>query len=293
MKNTSQPIISGVVSASIIAASIFALAIPAFAEQISISATANSGTGLAQASINSTVVATSTVKINGHASGNATSTQNRMDAMENRGDKATADRIDSLNKLEARIQSLRNLSDDQKAALTAQIQVAIANMTNIQAKLQSDTTSAALKADLQTIAPDYRVYLLVMPQVSLLSAADRVDTLVQSLQTIQSKIQSRLTGNASLSSNTTISADLSDMSAKLSDASSLAASVKTEISGLKPDSGDATLKASNTAALKDARAKIQTAHQDLQAVRKDAGDIVKLIKGAGVNAGATTSASVQ
>ena len=282
------------ISGSIVALSVLALALPAFA-QVGIDASVNAGGSVTPAStaakVRTAITASTSAARADRQNGTASSSEQRMQNMESRGDQATANRVDALNKLVARIQGMKNLSDSQKAALAAEIQTSVGDMTNIEAKLQSDATSAALKTDLQTIAPDYRIYLLVMPQVSLLSAADRVNTLVTSLQTIQSKIQARLTGDASLSSNTTISTDLSDMTAKLSDATSMAAAAQAEISGLQPDNGDATVKASNTAALKDARAKIQTAHQDLVTARTDAGDMVKLVTGGKVSGSVSASAS--
>jgi hypothetical protein len=46
---------------------------------------------------------------------------------------------------------------------------------------------------------------------------------------------------------------------------------------LKPDNGDTTIAASNTAALKDARTKIQSAQKDLKAAQKDIKDIINII----------------
>jgi hypothetical protein len=65
------------------------------------------------------------------------------------------------------------------------------------------------------------------------------------------------------------------------------------IANLKPDNGDATIKASNDAALKSARTKIQAAQQDIVAARKDVEAILKAlheVKGS-ANASTTVNAS--
>ncbi|MBU6426893.1 hypothetical protein KGQ27_01495 [Patescibacteria group bacterium] len=215
----------------------------------------------------------------------------RIQNGQNNGGKEIQNRIDALNKLLVRIQSMKNLSDSEKASLAATIQTDITSMTNLEAKIQSDNSTTSLRADLQTIAPDYRIYMLIMPQVSILSAADRVNTLVNSLQIIQGKIQSRVSADAGLSGNTTIAANLSDMLARLSDASTQAAAAQTEVAALTPDQGNTTITQSNTSALKDARSKIQAAIKDLQAVRKDVQTIIKLIIQSDKNLGASAPAS--
>ncbi len=203
--------------------------------------------------------------------------QKRVQTMQNRGDKEVQNRVNVLSRLLTRIQNMRNLSDSEKAAFSASVQAQITDMTNLVNKLQSDMSTTTLRADLQTIAPDYRIYVLVMPQISLLSAVDRVNALVASLQTIQGKVQARVSGDASLSGNTIITGDFSDMTAKLSDASAQAAAAQSEVINLKPDQGDRAVTQSNIAALKDARTKIKTAMQDLYSARTDARAIVKII----------------
>lgn len=194
-----------------------------------------------------------------------------------RGATAVTNRLDSLNKLLTRIQSMKNLSETQKAAFATEIQNQIAALNTLSSKLQADNSTTTLRADLQTIAPAYRIYALIEPQISLLSAVDRVNTVAGMLNTIQGKIQSRLTSDSALSANSTVQNSLSDMTAKITAAPLVAAAAQTEIAGLQPDNGDKTVLASNQAALKDARSKIQSASQDLQAAHKDAMTIIQLI----------------
>ena len=54
-----------------------------------------------------------------------------------------------------------------------------------------------------------------------------------------------------------------------------------ETVNLKPDNGDATVRASNTAALKDARSKLVVARQDLAAAYHDDATIAGKVKGKG------------
>jgi len=228
----------------------------------------------------------------------ANAAANKVQAVENRiqngldrGDTMLTNRVNDLNKLITRIQAMKNLSDAQKASFASSVQTVITDLNALEAKLKSDTSTTTLRADLKTIAPDYRVYLLVMPQLSLLSAVDRVNTIVGTLQAVATKIQTRVSANPALSGNATITADLSDMSAKLADATAKAAAAQTEIAGLVPDNGVQTVMQSNTAALKDARTKIQTAQKDLEAARKDAKAVVEIIVQSSKNSGTASSTS--
>jgi DNA repair exonuclease SbcCD ATPase subunit len=261
---------------------VLALAAPTFAE-VGINASVNTNASVTTGAAN--------VGMRADANASANKGEQRIQNGQNRGDAEVKARISSLNKLLARINAMKNLSDSQKASFSAEIQANITDMTNLQAKINADTSTTSLKADLQSITADYRIYALVMPQLSLLSAVDRANTLVTSFQAIQAKIQARIAADSSLSSNTTLSSDLADMTAKLADAVSVSAAAQAEITGLKPDQGDKTVAAANAAALKDARTKIQAVQKDLVAARKDAGDAVKLIVGSDKKLNAMGSAS--
>jgi hypothetical protein len=212
----------------------------------------------------------------GQASRQAT-LANRIQMIQNKATQDITNRVNSLNNFTGRIQGMKNLSDSQKTGFVSTIQTGISDMNTLESKIKSDTSTTTMLADLKTLAPDYRIYLLVEPQLYILSAVDRVNTLVGTLQGVQTKIQTRVSADSSLSGNTTITADLADMTSKIADATAQASAAQAEVANLVPDQGNTTVQQSNTAALKDARSKIKTATADLAAARKDAGAIVKLI----------------
>jgi hypothetical protein len=216
--------------------------------------------------------------------------QQRIQKNQDRGGAAITARINSLIKLKSRIQSMKSLSDAQKSAFVAEINTTTASMNALGAKITSDTSTTSLKADLQSIAPDYRIYALVEPQISIISASDRIATLIASLKTVQTKLQTRIAAIPALSSNAVITTSISDITAKLTDAGTQSQSAATEVATLVPDKGDKTVLQSNTATLKDARSKIQTATKDLQAARQDAQSVLQAVKtGRAVVMAATTN----
>ncbi|MDE1975162.1 MAG: hypothetical protein KGI49_01485 [Patescibacteria group bacterium] len=289
---------SRTISAIAVTIGAIAIAVPVFAQVgvgASINASVNPGGPMLRADMNASTTGGGRVFRGRGTAGASSTVQVRIQNGQNRGQNEITARISNLNKLLTRIQSMRNLSSGEQASLSAEIQAEITAMSALQTKIQGDVSTTSLQSDLRSIAPDFRIYMLIEPQISLLSAVDRINTLISDFRTIQSKIQARVSGDASLSSNTTITADMSDMTAKLSDASAKASDAENEIVGLKPDQGVQTTMQSNLATLKDARGKIHAAQQDLVAARKDAGDAVKLIigsdRGLMTSTSATTSTS--
>jgi hypothetical protein len=203
--------------------------------------------------------------------------QQRMATTQTKADQLIDQRITSLNALITRVQGLRNVSDAQKASVVAMVQSLMTTLTNLKAQIAADTSTTTLKNDTQSITQAYRVYALVIPQLNIVAASDRIDTIVSMMSTIGTKIQARLATDSTLAAMNSIQSALSDFSAKLTDAGTQAQTAVTEVTALLPDQGDKTKMASNTSALKDARSKIQTANKDLQAARKDVQTIIKAL----------------
>ena len=188
---------------------------------------------------------------------------------------------------------MAKLSDSEKSNISSELQAEISSLTSLQGNINNDTSTTTLGSDMKSITQAYRIYALIVPQGSITAASDRVNTLVASFTTIGAKLQTRISAmSASSTAMSSITSALADFSSKVSDAGTQAIAAAAEVANLAPDNGDKTILASNTAALKDARLKIETATKDLTAARKDAGTIVKAIQSstsAGPSATATTS----
>lgn len=211
------------------------------------------------------------------ASGKAVTQAQRLGALGARGDKEVSVRVDSLNKLVARIQGLRNVSDAQKASIVSTLQGLITNLTNLQTQIGQEASSTALKDEVAAITQNYRVYALAIPQLNIFAAADRITTIVAMMNTVGGKLQARLAAATGVPNMTALQTDLSDLSAKISDANTKAQAAVAEVSPLTPDQGDKTKLSSNLASMKDARSKIIAAQKDLIAARKDARIIIEAL----------------
>lgn len=204
------------------------------------------------------------------------STTNRID---NKSTQEIDSRITSLNNLIARVQEMVKLSASEKTNLVNTLQGVLTDMTNLKAKIATDTTTASLKSDFQSITKDYRVYALVLPQGRIAAASDRIDTIVGMFSQISAKLEVRITDAKNAGHDTTsASSTLDDLNVKIADASAQAQTAVTETISLQPDQGNQTVAASNKAALKDATSKIKLATKDIVSARLDVKTIISFLK---------------
>ena len=199
--------------------------------------------------------------------------------MSERGDAAITARVNSLNSWIDRIGNMKRLSDSDKTTLTSSLKNEINDLNSLSGAIKNDTSTTSMRADVAKIAPNFRIYMLVEPKISILAAVDRIDSVSATLQTLSSKLAARLNASTTVMATTSLSATLADMNAKIADAGVQASAAQALVAPLMPDNNDKTVMASNRKALSDARAKVKAATADLVAARKDAQTIAEGLKG--------------
>jgi hypothetical protein len=192
-------------------------------------------------------------------------------------DKEIDRRIADLNKLITRVQQFRNIPPSQTSSIVATIQGLITNLNNLKTEIDSTASSTVLKNDKQAITQANRIYALAIPQLQIVASADRMITIVSMMTAVGTKIQTRLAQEPTVAAMPAVQTAFTDYSAKLNDSKSLAEAAFAQVSPLVPDQGDKAKMTANTAALKDARTKLQTAQKDLKAARKDAETIIQAL----------------
>jgi hypothetical protein len=202
--------------------------------------------------------------------------QNREQQIRNGADKEITNRIDSLTQLLTRIASTTKITSAEQQSLTSTIQTEITSLQTLEQKVQSDTSTSSLSTDRKSITDAYRVYALVIPQVEIITSADRIETVAQTFSTVVGKINTRIA--SSTVDTTKAQADVTDINAKLADATSQAQAAIALVANLKPDQGVQSVATSNTQALKSARADLKTAESDLRAAEKDARDALAALR---------------
>ncbi len=194
-------------------------------------------------------------------------------------------RVEALNKISNRVELMKKVSDDEKSNISNIVNLQIENLSNLRAKIEADSDRATLKDDAQSIAKSYRIFALVIPQATILAAADRIKIIAEGMITIGVKLQTRIDALSQAGKDVSaLSALLADYNGKIADAKVQADSAISIASALKPDSGDQTIFEANKKALVDARVKIKAGTDDLKAARKDAENIFKGIVDFGVKA---------
>ena len=203
----------------------------------------------------------------------------QMTRMLQRANNEIDQRITRLGVLSARIQGMKKVSDANKAGLIGTIQTEITDLTNLKTKITADTDTETMRADLQSITKAYRIYALVMPQIAILVAADRVAVISSNMTAIADKLQTRIAEAQSAGHDvTSLQASLTDMKAKIADARTNAQNAQTDVAALMPDNGDQIKFQANGQILKDSHAKIKNAMDNFRASRKDTETIIKELR---------------
>ena len=144
-------------------------------------------------------------------------------------------RLDTITKLQSRVTDAAALAAGDRAALLSQLTADTSGLTALRAVIDGETNIDALRADLKKIATDFRIYLLQVPKVAGVIAADNELAAVGRLGTRSTKLQARVdTDKAAGKDVTGAQSDLDAMNAKVAQVSSLVAGVPAALLPLTP-----------------------------------------------------------
>ena len=153
-------------------------------------------------------------------------------------------------------ESISQLDEQHRAALTTQLQEQINGLTALNARIQGDNDEATLRADTQRIVTDFRVYVLTIPKargVMLaeieLAAADRFTKLANRLATAVDQAKGDTTGTRE---------DLAELRGKVAAVTAAVPPIPAALLALQPAGYPA-----NHAALEQARQSLRTGRTDL------------------------------
>lgn len=183
-----------------------------------------------------------------------------------KGDGAIAQRNTSLNSIITIVNGLTRISPSDKTNLIAQCNTDITSLNSLKAKLDADTDVNQARIDYQLAFGANRVYLLQLPRMHILIAADREFFIIELMNQIEpilaAKIQDQILLGNNPPANVTVA--MTDLTSKLIDANRIAAFAVSAVSRLQPDNGNQQILRVNNVALTDARRFIGTAHFELQ-----------------------------
>jgi hypothetical protein len=195
-----------------------------------------------------------------------------VDALRAFGDCEIQRRFTTLTTLATRVSGSKALTNSDAAALTAEIGATRTGLTSLKATIDAETSIPALKADVTRIATDFRVYLLVGPQVNLVSGADGVVASQSAFTKVDTNLAARIAAaKAAGKDTTTAQSDLDAMNAAVAKAVGLATPLPATLLPLTPaqyNAGTAgPVLTSARTALVQARDLLKSAVQDARACR--------------------------
>jgi hypothetical protein len=151
------------------------------------------------------------------------------------GDCEVNRRLTTLTDLSGKITASKVMTSSDKSALQAVINATNSGLTSLKATIDADTDLTALKADIAKIATDYRVYLVVVPQVNLINGADAVLAAQTKFADINTKLTAAIAAAKTAGKDTTAAqAALNAMNASVTAAAGLATPLPAQLLPLTP-----------------------------------------------------------
>jgi hypothetical protein len=191
-----------------------------------------------------------------------------------RGDAEIARRITTLDQLAARMSTSRHITDADRTRLTNETSTEKAGLTSLKAKIDADTDLATLRQDLHRIVVDFRVYVLVVPQVHLTGAADAALSAADRLAAISTRLQTLLDQAATAGNDgNVLRSQLADANAKIAAAKQLAGPLPDKLAVLTPSGYPG-----NRDVLVSARDALRTARSDLRSARDSIRQVVSSLR---------------
>ena len=128
-------------------------------------------------------------------------------------------RLAALAKDTATVSNSQVLTDAHRGQLSTVLSDSTSGLTALKAKVATETTVAALREDATSMVNDYRVFLLLGPQVRLTTAGDFADRAVTRAQEAHDKLASAVAEKKAGGADTTAAeADLAAMQAAIASA---------------------------------------------------------------------------
>lgn len=184
------------------------------------------------------------------------------------GDCEIGRRFATLDTLGARIAAAANLTAADRSALAAELAATRSGLAGLKATIDADSTVGQLRTDLPKIATDYRVYLLVVPQVHLVIAADAETAAVARLRELSTDLAARIARAQAAGRDVTgAQADLAAMNGAITDAAVQVQGLSAQLLTLTPARWNA---GAAGPVLQHARSMEVSAHDLLRAARADA-----------------------
>ena len=199
-----------------------------------------------------------------------------------------------LNNLATRIDNLTNLSVEQRAELRTRLTSEKEGLRMFRTQVSSDAiTSARVRTEAKKVSDAHRGFALIVPKAHLMSALDRMQTVIRTMTDIGAKLKVEIdTVGGDVASTAELRSSLESYNKNITDAQVKYQSAVRILADVKDD--ETTLFQENKKLIADARTEAHASFQFLKDARKDLKDIRDGLQRIKASAGAdvSTDASV-
>jgi len=199
------------------------------------------------------------------------------------GDCEIERRFATLDQLDSRVEASRHLSEAHKHQLQdendvnpASYAATRAGLRELKAQIDSATGIRALRAQIASIATDYRVYLLVVPKTFLVGGADAIEKATLKLAQVADRLSAAIEQAAAAGKDMTEARAL--LALAVEDTGAAAAMVDGLADRLMPISPADYNAGPGKSALESGRSTLREARDLVRAARSNARQIIEILK---------------
>lgn len=128
------------------------------------------------------------------AAENRTKTEEtQLTRLQTRANDMIAMRLDSLQKLQTRIQDDKQLTDADKTSLLDDVAATLSSLTALKTKIDADTDLTTAREDAKSIVTSYKIYVYFEPKIRLLTIIDNLQTATATISSLAGRVQTLLT----------------------------------------------------------------------------------------------------
>lgn len=148
-------------------------------------------------------------------------------------------RLDSLQKLQTRIQDDKQLANTDKTSLLDNVATTASSLTQLKTKIDADTDLTTAREDAKSIVTSYKIYVYFEPKIRLLTIIGNLQTATNTISSLAARVQTLLTTLQGQDKNVTeAQTALTDVTKQLAAINTLLTTDKTFLQNVSVTSAD-------------------------------------------------------
>jgi hypothetical protein len=205
----------------------------------------------------------------GTGRGGTTCTPTALTNLKNLAGVQLSDRVGQLGTLTQEVDANADLTPSDRSTLSSLLGNELPGIQTLQTQVSAATTCGAVLADAKAMVDNFRVYVVMTPQVHLTIAADTETTIAGQLANLEPVIQGAITAAQNAGHNVaTAQAAFSDLETQVTTAQNDAGPIPAQVLGFTPQSYPGCWGSfqADQDALQSGRAALRGAAKDLQTI---------------------------